>query len=81
MPSGVKRGAMPSQQLWAPAASVCRHWGVLLLPAAPSWLCIEWDLAPPSSGAPSHRGTLALGSPSISEFPLASSHSFLDLHL
>lgn len=81
MPSGLRRGAMPSQRLRASAASVCGHWGILLLPAAPSWLCLEWDLAPPSSGASSPHGTLALGSPSISELPLASSHSFLDLHL
>lgn len=81
MPPGVGRGAMPSQHLWAPATSVCRHWDDLLLPAASSWLCLEWDLAPPSSRTPSSCGTLALGSPSLSELPLASSHSFLDLHL
>ena len=81
MPSGVSRGALPRQRLWAPAASVCGHWDVLLLPAAPSWLCLEWDPAPPSSRAPSPRGTLALGPPGVSELPLASSHSFLDLHL
>lgn len=72
---------MPSQYLWTPAASVCGHWGLPLLPATPSWHCLEWDLAPPSSRAPSPSGTLALGPPSISELPMASSHSFLDLHL
>lgn len=81
MPSGIGRGAVPCQHPWATAASVRGHWGVLLLPAALSWLCLEWDLAPPSSGTPSLCSTLALGAPSLSELPLASSHSFLDLYL
>lgn len=72
---------MPVQCLWALAASVCGHWDILLLPAAPSWLCLEWDLASPSPRAPAPCGCLALGPPGISELPLASGHSFLDLHL
>lgn len=81
MPPGIGRGTVPSRHLWTPAASVCGHWGIFLLSAAPSRFCLEWDLAPPSSRAPSPCGTLALGSSSISELPLASSNSFLDLHL
>lgn len=81
MSPGIRRGAVPGRHLRAPAASVCGHWRIFLLSAAPSWFCLEWDLATPSSRAPSPRGTLALGSPSISELPLASGNSFLDLHL
>lgn len=81
MPPGIRRGATPGRHLWTPAASVCGHWGIFLLSAARSRFCPEWDLAPPTSGAPSPCGTLALGSPGISELPLASSNSILDLHL
>lgn len=81
MPSGIRRGATPSQHLWTPAASLCGHGGIFLLSAAPNWFCLEWDFAPTSSGGSSPHGTLALGSPSISELPLASNNSFLDLHL
>lgn len=73
---------MPSHCLWAPTTPACGHWGIILLPAAPSRFSLEWDLAsPPSRASPSPHGTLALGPPSISELPLASSHSFMDLHL
>lgn len=73
---------MPSHCLWAPATPASGHWGIVLLPAAPSGFGLERDLAsPPSRTPPSSYGTLALGPPSFSELPLASSHSFMDLHL
>lgn len=73
---------MPGHCLWAPPAPACGHRGTLLLPAAPRRFCLEWDLAAPSPRAPSSpHGTLAMGPPCISELPLASRHSFMDLHL
>lgn len=73
---------MRSHCLWALTTPSCGHWGIILLPGGPSRFGLEWDLASPPSRAPSSpHGTLALGPPSISELPLASSHSFMDLHL
>lgn len=62
---------MPSQHFWTLAASVCGHRGIIILPAAPAWLCLERDMATPSTRATTSYSPLALGPPSISELALA----------
>lgn len=67
----------PACQAWA-AAPLCVDTGVVLRLSQPSgWLCLEWDLAPPSSRAPS-LWLPALGPPPQELTMASSSHCGLD---